>query len=400
MENGQQRRDQRCRSDRRHARRPMSSRLVALASLGALLSPGLGHASDGPCRPNAAAADAADARMDARMHRSPQWDPKNRVFHNTKKVTVMAKKASTWDQLKRFIANGNITRPPQRLPETKPDLRAFLKDPKALKTIWLGHSTVLLQMAGEVVVFAPVLSTYASPVPGVIKRFQPPVLSVRELPTIDMIVISHDHYDHLDRTTVRQFRQKKTRFLVPLGVGAHLRGWGIAADRITELDWWESHVHGGLTYTLTPAQHFSGRGLTDRNATLWGSWVVRSPTQRVFFSGDGGYNSHFKKIGAKYGPFDVVYLENGQYSPDWPTIHMMPSDGARAAVDLRGRRMVPIHWGMFDLSSHNWWDPIEAISREAKARGVDLMTPLIGQVVDVRIDRNFTRWWAPLIGKE
>ncbi len=357
---------------------------------------------------------SADERALRRVVQSAQYDVAAKVFRNRRRLSFTGDldseatdhgrpgrtRPSTFAVLLRFIANNNLTRPASRLPEVKPDLAAFLSDGRVLKTIWLGHSTFLVLIGGKVILFDPVLSDYASPVSGFIKRFQPPVLSVSDLPDIDTIVISHDHYDHLDYDTIVRFRGRKTRFLVPLGVGAHLRGWGIAPEHITELDWWQEVKRGELRFTLTPAQHFSGRGLTSRNATLWGSWVVRSADHRMFFSGDGGYDNHFKKIGRLFGPFDIVFLENGQYSPDWPLIHLLPKDGARAFRDLQGKRLMPVHWGMFDLSTHNWYDPIEAMSRLAKQHGFALVAPKLGEIVDVKRDRVFPAWWRLVMHRD
>ena len=295
--------------------------------------------------------------------------------------------------LKQWLFTRNVRRPERALPQMTPDFRAFSQDQGQLRYIWFGHSTFLVRIGGTTVLLDPVFSDYAAPVNAFVKRFQPPVAPLSALPEVDLIVISHDHYDHLDMPTIRHFRDKKARFFVPLGVGAHLEGWGIARERITELQWWESGKHGALELTCTPSKHFSGRGLLDRNKTLWASWVIASGGQRLYFSGDSGYDSHFKEIGAKLGPFDVVFLENGQYNRMWQHVHMLPEQGAQAFADLGGGVHVPMHWGMFDLSPHNWFDPIEQAVHWAGTRGHRLDTPQMGQVVTVGEAPRFSQWW-------
>lgn len=240
-------------------------------------------------------------------------------------------------------------------------------------------------------------SNSASPFAFINKRFQKPVLALEELPKVDYIVLSHDHYDHLDMQTIKFFKNTNTKFVVPLGVGRHLQYWGITADRITELDWWQTIKYDNLEFILTPAQHFSGRKLIDYNHTLWGSWVVRDASHSIFFSGDSGYAKHFKEIGDKYGPFDLVFIENGQYDPAWRDVHMLPEDVIQAVLDLRAKAFVPIHWGMFCLAPHQWFEPIENIYKLAIACNIDLYTPKIGQVIV--LEKTTTQaWWREFLG--
>lgn len=345
------------------------------------------------------AASGTTAKGDrlSRMQASPHYDAAAGVFRNRRSfdVGVPRGRGGRFATMKRFFFGDAVTRPPAPLPQEQPDLAAFAAAPFA--AIWLGHSSFLLRVGGKTLLFDPVLSGYASPVPGVIPRFQPPVLSAEQLPPVDAVVISHDHYDHLDMETIETLAKGSARFFVPLGVGAHLEGWGIARDRITELDWWQDAAVGAVQLTLTPAQHFSGRGISDRNATLWGSWVVRADGKRVFFSGDGGYDQHFAEIGKRLGPFDAVFLENGQYSEDWPNVHLLPRQGVRAFTELGGKRLIPVHWGMFDLSTHNWWDPIESITALAYEHALPLMTPKIGQLIDLDAAPKVVPWWRSLM---
>ena len=240
-----------------------------------------------------------------------------------------------------FFGDDNDRSPKEKLPEVMPDLKIFLEKSKHIKVIWLGHSTLLMNLGGKVFLLDPVFSDAASPFPFVVRRFQPPVVKLKDLPHIDYVVISHDHYDHLDRDTVQYFRDKKTLFLVPLGVGAHLKGWGINQEKITELDWWENFKQEGVTFTATPAQHFSGRGLFDRNKTLWAGWVIEKDGHKIFFSGDTGFDTHFKDIGKRLGPFDLAFLENGQYNPLWREAHLLPQEVPQAFLDVKANFLFP-----------------------------------------------------------
>ncbi|HMV43841.1 MAG TPA: MBL fold metallo-hydrolase, partial [Leptospiraceae bacterium] len=217
------------------------------------------------------------------------------------------------------------------------------------------------------------------------------------LPNIDYIIISHDHYDHLDMETIEFFKSKSVKFITPLGVTSHLKEWGITEDRLTELDWWSSINRDDLEIILTPAQHFSGRKGNNQNKTLWGSWIVRNKKQSLYFSGDSGYDTHFKAIGDKYGPFDITFIENGQYNERWRAVHVLPEETAQAFLDLKGKHLVPVHWGMFDLSLHNWYDPIERIEKASKEKNIKLLTPKFGQIVKLEEDTIFETWWKKFI---
>lgn len=247
---------------------------------------------------------------------------------------------------------------------------------------WFGHSTFLLQLEGKTILLDPIFSRSPSPFQTLgPQRFTSLAVTIAELPTIDMVVISHDHYDHLDYGSIRQLVSKTTTFLVPLGLAAHLRRWGVSDKQIVELDWWDERNLGGFKFACTPARHFSGRTLTDRFTTLWCSWVIDSGKTKVFFSGDSGYGPHFKQIGKQYGPFDLTLLECGQYDPLWPNIHMMPEQTAQAHSDLRGKRMIPMHWGAFVLAFHSWTDPVERVLAAGAKTGATIITPELGETV-------------------
>lgn len=334
----------------------------------------------------------------ARFQRSPQYDHAAGIFVNRRAqlLSEMRKSALTVKGLIQFFRKGTDRQPHSRLPEVKPDLRRFLEPSTDLKVIWFGHSTFLLNMDGKIILVDPVFSGSASPLRFMIRRFQPPALALAELPAIDYILLSHDHYDHLDKAAVEFFADKNTPFIAPLGVAAHLIGWGIGPDRITQLDWWESHAVAGLEFIAAPAQHFSGRDGIHDCRTLWASWVIRSDRHRLFFSGDSGYDIHFKEVGERFGPFDVAFLETGQYNERWKQVHMMPEEGAQAYVDLRAKHYFPVHWGMFVLALHTWKDPIERISRAARERGISLISPVLGEIVTINDDYRNRAWWEDL----
>lgn len=258
--------------------------------------------------------------------------------------------------------------------------------------VWLGHSTVLFKTNGKTIITDPIFHR-ASPIPLGGKAFamQNPT-SIDDLPPLDAVLISHDHYDHLDHLAIQKLAKKVQQFYVPLGIKGHLQHWGVSDDKITELDWYEFAKLGEVTLTLTPSRHFSGRGLTNRFSTLWGSWVVQSPSLSVYFSGDGGYSPEFKKIGQQFGGFDIAFMEDGAYNDDWAQIHMSPEQAAQAAADLNAKVLLPVHWGKFDLARHQWKDPIERISTAAKVQGVQLATPIIGEPFRLATTPT-TTWW-------
>ena len=214
---------------------------------------------------------------------------------------------------------------------------------------------------------------------------------MENLPHIDAIIISHDHYDHLDYPSIAALQSKTDVFMVPLGVGAHFEAWGVKKENIFEMDWWDEVVYKGLTFALAPSRHFSGRGFA-RNETLWGSWIIQSDDESIYFSGDGGYGPHFKEIGEKYGPFDLAMMECGQYNELWGQIHMMPEETAQSAIDVNAKKMMPIHWGMFQLALHSWTDPIERVSKKAKELNVPMIAPKVGEVFTLQT-QGVAEWW-------
>ncbi len=298
------------------------------------------------------------------------------------------------------LVRNQIERNPNRKP-SRPIIPERLNVSDSVKAkeaqiTWFGHSAFLLQVNGKNILLDPMFSKLPSPFQAIgPQRFSNSLpATLDELPHIDAVLLSHDHYDHLDYNSIKKLSNKTTMFFVPLGLAAHLQKWGVAAERITELDWWENRVFEGFSLTCTPSRHFSGRTLTDRFATLWCSWVISTDKTNVFFSGDTGYGPHFKQIGDKYGPFDLTLLECGQYDPRWSTIHMMPEQTLQAHVELRGKRMIPMHWGAFVLAFHSWTDPVERVLAAGAKVNATIITPKIGEVVDFKAKTYPTEaWW-------
>ncbi|GAB2592191.1 MBL fold metallo-hydrolase [Dyella jejuensis] len=258
----------------------------------------------------------------------------------------------------------------------------------------LGHSTVLLKLRGGYWLTDPVFGERASPFRWVgPKRFHQPPIALEELPSIRGVIVSHDHYDHLDRTTIQRLADTTGIFLTPLGVGDRLLDWGVDPAKVHQLDWWESIEVDGLSMTATPAQHFSGRGLFDGNRTLWASWVIVDDALRMFFSGDTGYFDGFKIIGERLGPFDLTLMETGAYDAQWPHVHMQPEHMVQAHLDLRGRWLLPIHNGTFDLAFHPWQEPFERVTALAAQHGIALATPRMGERLDLASPHTGERWW-------
>ncbi len=262
---------------------------------------------------------------------------------------------------------------------------------------WFGHSAFLIEINGKNILLDPMFSKVPGPHPWLgPKRFSDGLpIEIEKLPQIDAVIFSHDHYDHLDYDTILKLKSMVGQFYMPLGVGSHLSAWGVAKDKINELNWWDETSFGELQFVCTPARHFSGRGLFDRFKSMWGSWVIKSKTHTIYFSGDSGYGPHFKKIGEKYGPFDFAMLECGQYDKRWENIHMLPEQTAQAAVDLNTSIMMPIHWGSFVLALHSWNGPVKRVSQKAEELNMPIIIPKIGEqflINEPQIADN--TWWT------
>jgi L-ascorbate metabolism protein UlaG (beta-lactamase superfamily) len=292
-----------------------------------------------------------------------------------------------------FFAKPKNTRPAGTIPVRTLTRADLLAAPD--RTVYrLGHSSLLLKLRGEFWLTDPVFSKRASPFAFAgPKRFHAPPIAIDDLPPIKAVILSHDHYDHLDKKAVQRLAKKVEHFIAPLGVGDLLVEWGVDRAKVQQLDWWQATEVDGVRLVATPTQHFSGRSLFNRNRTLWCSWVILDGDLRVFYGADSGYFEGFKEIGERFGPFDLTFLENGAYNVNWAGIHMQPEETVQAHVDLRGRRLLPIHNGTFDLAMHPWWEPFERIAALAKRHGVQVSTPRMGEAVNLADAGTGDAWW-------
>ena len=311
-------------------------------------------------------------------------------------------KGSSFNVMREYMTSKVVRTPPGALPMVDPIVAWRDRSHTGLRTTWLGHSTVLLELDGARILTDPVWADRASPFTSLgPKRFHRPPVALDRLPPLDAILVSHDHYDHLDAATISTLANAAP-FITALGVGARLEKLGVPSERITELAWWETAEVPGTAVTIsaTPAQHFSGRGALDRNKTLWASYVFKGPRHRVFFSGDTGLEPELAKIAKLHGPFDLVMLEVGAYHPAWGDIHLGPDQAMEAHTLLGGAPLLPVHWSTFDLALHAWDEPILALEHAARESSLPLLSPRLGQATDVQdlddVRRALTRidpWW-------
>ncbi|MEU1462077.1 MBL fold metallo-hydrolase [Streptomyces sp. NPDC005727] len=349
-------------------------------------------------QPEAFGAQPRGERL-ARIRRSPHF--RDGVFQNPGGTARTRPSGSTLDLAKVFLDKDTrpLRSPDGTVPVHATTLADLAKPPTTgLRVTWMGHSSVLVEIDGHRVLFDPVWGERCSPFPFVgPRRLHPVPLPLAALGPVDVVVISHDHYDHLDMPTIKALAGTDTVFAVPLGVGAHLEHWGVSADRLRELDWHESTEVGGLTLTATPARHFCGRGLRNTQHTLWASWSVTGEEHRVYHSGDTGYFEGFREIGAAHGPFDATMIQIGAYSEFWPDIHMTPEEGLRAHLDLQGGTphgvLLPIHWGTFNLAPHPWAEPGEWTKEAAGEAGQAVALPRPGEPFEPAGKLPAEAWW-------
>jgi len=354
--------------------------------------------------PAAMGGDPTRGERGERMRTSPRY--RDGVFHNppttprpqTDGAEDDAPSGLRGRTVLRELLFGKQLRHPSR---PIPVVRGGLTGPadEAVAVTWFGHSTALLELEGRRVLLDPVWSERCSPSQSVgPRRMHRPPLELDELPAVDAVVISHDHYDHLDMHSIQALAglQPGTRFVVPLGVGAHLERWGVDRTRIDELDWEEEVEIAGLRLVSTSAHHFSGRGFAN-NGTLWSSWAIIGSTHRVFYSGDSGYFDGFAETGAAHGPFDLSLVQIGAYSEHWQDIHMTPEEGVSTHLDVRAGLMVPVHWGTFVLGLHDWSEPVERLCAEADLRAVQIAVPRPGERVEVARPPKLDHWWRAVV---
>lgn len=332
------------------------------------------------------------------LARSPQYTAQEHRFHNLPNPDAKPTRGQ-WDIWSRFLFESKQgTVPVDPIPVRMLDKAALdALDNTANHIIRLGHSSHMLKLRGKWWLIDPVFGPRASPVSWAgPKRFHQPPLTLDEVPPIEGLILSHDHYDHLDVPTIEALKGRVKRYFVPLGVGKHLRDWGVPADKIEEFDWWQEGKWGDVTLTAAPSQHFSGRTLWDRDATLWASWSLRSGDNHIFYSGDSGYFSGFKTIGERLPRIDVALMENGAYDSYWPSVHMTPEETVKAFQDLGAGVLYLVHNSTFDLAFHTWRDPLERVAALAKEKGINLATPEIGEVLTVGKVRENRNWWEGL----
>ncbi|WP_329454598.1 MBL fold metallo-hydrolase [Streptomyces sp. NBC_01497] len=354
-------------------------------------------------RPEAFGADATGERL-ARIHRSPHFV--DGTFKNPDGTARTRPSGSPLDLAKvYFEKEARARRAPTGTVPVHPTTLADIARPPAggLRVTWMGHSSVLAEIDGARVLFDPVWGERCSPFTFVgPKRLHPVPVPLASLGPVDVVVISHDHYDHLDMPTIKALATTDTVFAVPLGVGAHLERWGVAPSRLRELDWHESTEVAGVRLTATPARHFCGRGIRNQQHTLWASWAVVGREHRIYHSGDTGYFAGFRDIGAAQGPFDLTMIQIGAYSEHWPDIHMTPAEGMRAHLDLQGGSpsgvMMPIHWGTFNLAPHAWAEPGEWTKYEAEEAGQAVALPRPGEPFEPAGELPVEAWWRVVSG--
>lgn len=299
--------------------------------------------------------------------------------------------------LPEFFKNDPSRTPSFDIPIINRDSLELVVDSLPTRLIWFGHSAFLLQLDGKNILIDPMLGEVPAPNPLLGKKrfFKNLPIEIEKLPQIDLIIISHDHYDHLDYESIQKLKSKTKEFYVPLGVGAHFERWGVPTAQIHEMKWWDEVQVGSIKLAFAPSRHFSGRGPANRFSTLWGSWIIKGNQDNIYFSGDGGYGPHFKEIGEKYGPFDFAMMECGQYNENWKEIHMMPEQTAQAGKDVNAKVFMPIHWGAFTLAMHSWTDPVERVIARATEIDQAIFVPKIGEFINLKDSlKTKGEWWV------
>jgi L-ascorbate metabolism protein UlaG (beta-lactamase superfamily) len=328
-----------------------------------------------------------------RIKSSPNY--KNGSFQNISKTNAMAEEASFFKTMKDFWHKPKTVTPSSALPSVITDLKKINATTPTI--VWFGHSSYIIYINNKTILIDPVFSGNAAPVSFMIKAFKGAnVYSAGDMPEIDILILTHDHYDHLDQKTITVLNGKVKKIVCSLGVGSHLEYWGIAKNKINELDWHETFEEDEISLTTASGRHFSGRGIT-RGQTLWSSFILKTKTHNLFLGGDSGYDRHFKEIGEKHGPFDIAILESGQYNTSWPHIHMMPEETVQASIDLKAKVLLPVHWGKFALAMHAWNEPITRVLKKAKELNVTVTTPMIGEALCIGEDLPSKVWWENII---
>lgn len=327
-----------------------------------------------------------DGERQARIEKSPVWDGEK--FENPQPM-----KMDYWGSFTAFLDISPVVTPTEPPPAVRVDPKMFATPPPTgLRVTWLGHSSILVELDGHRVLTDPVWSERAGPLSWIgPSRYFPPALALEDLPPLNAVLISHDHYDHLDYATIRALRDRDVKFIVPLGVGAHLASWSVPAKNIVELDWWEKAIVGEMEIHAVPARHASGRNVIGMNLTLWAGYAMIGKAHRAYYSGDTALFPAMKEIGDRLGPFDVTMIEVGQYHQAWPDWHIGPEQAVLAHQWVRGKVMIPVHWGLFTLAMHGWTEPIERTL--AAGKDATVLVPKPGQSVEPELPPPFEKWW-------
>ncbi len=313
-------------------------------------------------------------------------------YHNLSSIKMKISMGRLKNMTKDYMKKEDAV-PSYEIPRLKIDMEQFLSGDSL---VWLGHSTILGRIDGVTFIVDPMLGNRASPFNFMgPKRFEGSLTPIEELPPIDVVLITHNHYDHMDKKTLLYLKDRVSAIFVPLDNKQILTKWGIEESLVKEFDWFEDFIFDGVQFSFCPTQHFSGRSLSDRDEYLWGSWAILG-SKKVYVSGDSGYENHFKLISDKYGEFDIACMECGAYNDNWSEIHMMPEESVQASVDLKSKVMLPMHWASFDLSTHAWDEPITRALEKAKELNVKTTTPMIGQVLSLYNAIEDRKWWIEL----
>jgi len=328
-----------------------------------------------------------------RYAKSQNWDGSK--FVNLEVTTMNLSFQNIPKLLYKQLCQREGREPKSPLPVLPFDKEAFLAPSEKAKFIWYGHSALLVRIHNKTLLIDPMLGPNASPIaPFATKRFSENTLDlIDQFPSIDAVLFSHDHYDHIDLDSLKRLLPKTSQYFVALGVGRHLIHWGVKPEQITEFDWWDLLDYEGIRITFTPSRHFSGRGLSDRAKSLWGGWVFKTESENLYISGDGGYGQHFKEIGERLGPFDLGIMECGQYNEHWHQIHMYPEESVQAAIDAKVSKIMAEHWAGFSLSLHTWKEPIQRFTAAAKQSGIAEIQPAPGQIFSSDSTQNCPGWW-------
>ena len=371
------------------------SKIMRIGTIGALTLVAVIMVTNQSC--SSATYNSRDNKMEKIIESDQYKEGKFINYKDGFEMNFLKNLGTMWD----FIFADNDRTPEVELPRKEVDFEIIRNANKdELKITWVGHSSQIINIDGRIVLTDPMYDkTTAFMGPSRYNGELP--FRIQDLPEIDLVVISHNHYDHLNSTSIEKIHHKVKIFLVPLMVGAQLEEFGVPREKIIEMDWWdEITLFDDFLIAFTPAQHFSGRGLFDKDETLWGSFVIKGPHHNIYFSGDSGYFEGFKLIGDKYGPFDYTFMECGAYNEKWHYVHMMPEETVQAHIDLKGNVLHPMHWGTFDLALHAWYDPMIRVARTADSLGVRLSTPIVGETINVDDNLLTGRWWEDVLLKK